>query len=127
MSGFASDNYLSQFATSNPSHPSPIVNVAENEEAYLLEIGIPGFTKEEIKIELTDFQLTISGQKMLSQNQKEEYPLKESASKNIRNAFFIAEHINKKNISAKFESGMLIVTLPKLYEPDNHSSLIEID
>lgn len=55
MSGFANDNYLSEFATSRPAQPSPVTNVAENEKEYTLEMGLTGFTKEEITIELTDF------------------------------------------------------------------------
>lgn len=126
MSGFANDNYLAEFATSNPSQPSPVTNVAENEEAYSLEIGLPGFSKEEIQVNLADFQLIVTGQRSETKDNVDGL-VQETESKTFRKAFFVADHIDKENISAKFENGLLIINLPKKYELKSQTSIIEID
>lgn len=119
-------NYEDLFASDNENDYSKFpVNIYENKESSFLEAELPGFTKNEIKINLEKNILTISAEKNNS-NQKESdfnYILIERNQRKLKRAFEIPENLKIENIKAKFENGLLILELPKKEEEKRNISI----
>lgn len=98
----------------------PATNVTENEQSYQLEMAVPGFTKEDFKIDLEKDILTISAEveKKDNDESKEEmnYRMREFARRNFCRSFSITETIDKDAIKAEYVNGILMVILPKKEE-----------
>lgn len=91
-------------------------DIMENEREYLLEAELPGVNKEEIRIDLRDDKLTISVQKNEEVNiEKENYVRRERKSGSYSRVFHIP-NVKEEGIKARFENGILKVTLPKQEE-----------
>ena len=91
-------------------------DVKETENAYEVDIDLPGFKKEDVKAELKDGYLTIATQKALEKNQKNEsgrYIRKERYSGNMSRSFYVGEHLTENDIHAKYEDGILKLQIPK--------------
>jgi len=95
----------------------PPVNITENTTAYLIEVAAPGMEKTDFTLKLNGNLLTISGSK--KEEVKEETAKsirKEFSSKSFKRSFTVDEKIDAANIAAKYEQGILNVTLPKKEE-----------
>ena len=91
-------------------------DVREHEDHYEVDVDLPGFKKDEIRLELENGTLTVSAAKGLDKDEND------SAGKLIRQeryagamqrSFFVGEHVTEADIHAKFEDGVLSVTFPK--------------
>lgn len=88
------------------------VNIYDDVDAYYLEAAFPGFTKESIGIKAENGILTISAKK--PEKDKRDYLLSEIESYNeYERSFKMTEGIDLEKVSAKFEGGMLTLTLAK--------------
>ena len=92
-------------------------DVKETDDSYELDVDLPGFKKEEIQAHLKDGYLTITAQKGLERDQKEEktgrYIRRERYSGSCSRSFYVGEHIREEDIDAKFENGILQISVPK--------------
>ncbi len=105
----------------------PAVNVAENEHQYELELSAPGFNKEDFKIELNKGVLTISGTHNSESEQKDKTVYrKEFNYGSFQRSFTVSDDIDFGKIEAKYENGILKVTLPKKEEKVNSVKEIKI-
>jgi HSP20 family protein len=103
----------------------PAVNIAENQEKFIIETIVPGFEKEEIKISLENGNLKISGEKKtVSNSENENYSKREFKVDKFTRSFVIPENINSEAIEAEYKNGVLYLNLPKLTV--NKESNIEI-
>lgn len=103
------------------------VDIREDEEKYILEAELPGIKKEEIVLEAKDNILTISIEKDEKiDEEKENYIIKERRYGSMSRSFSI-DNVNIEKIKAKFENGILSVTLPKLESKNNKSKRINIE
>lgn len=103
------------------------VDIKEREEEYILEAELPGIKKEEIVLEAKDNILTISIEKDEKiDEEKENYIIKERRYGSMSRSFSI-DNVNIEKIKAKFENGILSVTLPKLESKNNKSKKINIE
>jgi HSP20 family protein len=93
----------------------PATNVREDEKNYNLELALPGFSKEEISIKFEDEVLTITAGRQPKEDEKgPKYTWNEFGYKSkYERSFQLPETVNADNISASFENGILLVTLPK--------------
>lgn len=95
----------------------PSVNISESEGGYHIELSAPGFSKEEIDINVEENTLTVSGK---HEEKKEEtnkrYSRKEFGYQNFKRSFTLPELVNTDQIAAKFENGILTLDLPKKSE-----------
>ncbi len=92
----------------------PPVNIVEKTDAYQLEVSAPGWQKESFNLKLDANILTISAEK--KEEAKDEtikVVRKEFTNKSFKRSFTLDEKIDGANISAKYENGVLNVTLPK--------------
>jgi HSP20 family molecular chaperone IbpA len=69
----------------------------------------------------------VSGVKNTPKEAVEEITNEELNQATFRKVFFIADHIDKKSISSKYEDGMLFIKMPKKSERKGETSIIEID
>ncbi len=105
----------------------PVVNTREGEYAYHIELDLPGIKKEDIEITTEDNVLTISGERKLRDEAKEEdYYRIESVYGKFSRSFTLPEKIDVENIHAESKDGVLEVIIPKLKEEDRKPKKIEI-
>ena len=104
--------------------------VREVENHYEVDIDLPGFKKDEVNVELQDGYLTVSASKGLDKDQKDKegrYIRQERYSGTCSRTFYVGD-LKKEDISAKYEDGILRLTLPKAEEkalPANNRIMIE--
>ncbi|WP_295420254.1 Hsp20/alpha crystallin family protein [Sulfurovum sp.] len=105
----------------------PRVNTREGEDAYHVEIDLPGIKKEDIEITTEDNILTISGERKMKDEVKEEdYYKVESAYGKFSRSFTLPEKVDVENIHAESKDGVLEVVIPKLKEEEKKPKKIEI-
>jgi len=93
----------------------PAANVREDEKNYSIELALPGFSKDEIKISFEEEILTIAaGRQPKEDVSGPKYTWNEFGYKSkYERSFQLPETVDADNISAAFENGILLVTLPK--------------
>ena len=105
----------------------PRVNTREGEYAYHVELDLPGIKKEDIEITTEDNVLTISGERKMKEEVKEDdYYKVESAYGKFSRSFTLPEKIDVENIHAEAKDGVLEVVIPKLKEEETKPKKIEI-
>ena len=89
-------------------------DVHEHEDHYELDIDLPGFKKEDIKIDIENDCLTISAERKMDEEDKQKNFIKrERFYGSCSRSFFVGKEVTEEDIKAKFENGILIVTVPK--------------
>ncbi len=91
-------------------------DVKETEQGYELDVDLPGFKKEDIQLELKDGYLTINAQKNSENEQKDEdgkYVRRERHYGAMGRSFYVGENVTEHDIHAKFEDGILKLSVPK--------------
>ena len=91
-------------------------DVRETESTYELDVDLPGFKKDEVKIELKDGYLTITAAKGLDKDQKDKkgrYIRQERYAGQMSRSFYVGESVRPEDLHAKFEDGILQITVPK--------------
>ena len=91
-------------------------DIKENEGSYELDIDLPGFKKDEISAELKDGYLTVSAAKGLDKDEEDKkghYIRQERYAGACSRSFYVGEHVEPEDIRAKFENGILQISLPK--------------
>ena len=81
-----------------------------------LDIEMPGFKKEDIKAELKDGYLTIQAQTSSDRDEKDDkgrYIRRERYSGSCQRRFFVGKEVTQEDIKAKFDNGILRLTVPK--------------
>jgi HSP20 family protein len=89
---------MAQFPFYDERSLSPACDVSETEEKFLLSVDLPGMKKEDIKIELKDQVLTISGERKTEKYQR---------------SFTLPTVVDGNKVEARYEDGVLELTLPK--------------
>jgi len=92
-------------------------DIRECDNAYEMDIELPGFKKEDVSAKLENGYLTISAAKGLEKDEKTDkdvYIRRERYAGQCARTFYIGEDIRQEDIKAKFEDGILKVTIPKV-------------
>ena len=91
-------------------------DVHELESGYEVDIDLPGFKKDEIKLDLENGYLSVSASKGLdeeSKNEKGKLVRRERYSGSMQRSFYVGEAITEEDVKAKFEDGVLKLSIPK--------------
>ena len=91
-------------------------DVREMEGSYELDIDLPGFKKEDVNVELKNGYLTIAASKSLDKDEKDQkgrYIRQERYAGAMSRSFYVGEDVQPSEISAKFENGILQLSVPK--------------
>ena len=96
---------------------SPSANIRENDSAYSIELAIPGFTKDNFKVEVRDRVLEVSSVTQSENDEKKEnYIRKEFSYNSFARTFRLPRTVDADQISATYENGVLSLELPKKEE-----------
>lgn len=89
-------------------------DVKETDNAYELDVDLPGFKKDEVNVEFTEGYLTISAAKTVDSNQQDQgrYLRQERFTGQCSRSFYVGD-VEADQITAKFEDGILRLTVPK--------------
>ena len=91
-------------------------DVRETENSYEVDIDLTGFKKEDIQAQLQDGYLIISAEKGLDKEEKDKkghYIRKERYTGQCSRSFYVGDQIEEKDVGAKFEDGILKISIPK--------------
>jgi HSP20 family protein len=93
---------------------SPLVDITEDEKEYLVKAEIPEMKKEDIKINVDDDVLTVSGDRKYEKEEKgKKFHRVERAYGCFMRSFALPENADGSKISAEYKDGVLKVHLPK--------------
>ncbi len=105
-------------------------DVRETENSYELDIDLPGFKKEDVSVQLDNGYLTISAAKSLDKDEKNKegkYIRQERYTGQCSRSFYVGDNIESKDVGAKFEDGILKLTMPKNVPQVQHNNYIAIE
>ena len=92
-------------------------DIQEHDDGYTLEMDLPGFKKDEIKVELNNGYMTISAAKGLDEDEKDKksgkYIRHERYTGSCQRSFYVGEDVTEEDIKAEFKHGILKLFVPK--------------
>ena len=90
-------------------------DIREKDGNYLLDVELPGYSKEDIRIELKDGSLTITAQASVDSDEqaKVSYIHRERYTGSCKRSFYVGEQLRQEDIHAAFTNGVLRLTVPK--------------
>jgi len=95
----------------------PAVDLIENHDEYRLVAELPGLKRDQVKITFSDNVVTLRGEKKSEKEEKrEEWHVVERSYGTFERSFHLAAPIKPDQVRARFEDGVLTVTLPKSEE-----------
>lgn len=96
-------------------------DIYEKDNMYHIEVDIPGFNKEKIKIEVNNDFLIITAEKqneINNDNENKNYIHRERTYGKYQRSFYL-KNLDSNNINASFENGVLKIIVPKINEEEN--------
>lgn len=92
-------------------------DVVEEDKDYKLVADLPGFNKEDINVTMKDGVLTIAAEHKENKDEKDEktgkYLRRERHEASYQRSFSVGENVTPEEVAAKYENGVLTVTVPK--------------
>jgi HSP20 family protein len=117
------DSFLSERMISRV----PAVNVWETEDKYLIEMAAPGLTKDDFKVKLDRNLLTVSvEQQMQHEENNKQYNKREFSYNSFVRSFALPDSADDAGIEAKYENGILLISVAKKEEAKQIVRQIEI-
>jgi len=104
----------------------PAIDMVETGEAYIIAAELPGMKKEDIKINIQENSLTLSGEKKPFRDEKN-HLRSECCYGPFKRSVIIPGETNRDKVTAKYESGILQITLPKKEESQAKGIKIEVN
>ena len=113
-------------AWGNYTQRVPAVDVEETPEEFTIKAEMPGFDEKNVKITVDKHVLHITGTVDEKEDEKDgrKYLIKERRHESFERSFSLPDGLDESAISAKFENGILSVTLPKT--PEEKPRQIEV-
>ena len=110
---------------------APAVNVMEDDQKYRLELAAPGLTKDDFKVHINkDGNLVIEVEKKCEcqEEKKGKYIRKEFSCSKFHQTLILPENVNRDEITAAAENGILFVELPKVQKmkAEEEKRMIEV-
>lgn len=118
----AFNDLFSDSALSRMNSTAPAVNVKDTENAYVMEVAVPGIKKEFCRVNIDDDgNLEIAIENKLEHkedNKKEHYLRREFSYSNYQQSYILPEDVDREKISAKVQNGVLEIELPKVVKSE---------
>ena len=118
------DFFRPMFYEENAGHMR--TDIRETEGNYELNIELPGFQKNEIKISLENGYLTVGAEKKQKEEGDGKY-LRRECRMSCQRSYYVGEDVEQENIRAKYEQGVLSLTVPKMSPKKLEARTISID
>lgn len=94
---------------------APTCNIRESDKEYIVQFDIPGVKKNEIKIELQNNRLTVSGERKERKEEKDsKHFLSEAFYGSFMRSFSLPTECDENKVDAQYEDGVLTVKIPKV-------------
>ncbi|MDH5414426.1 MAG: Hsp20/alpha crystallin family protein [Flavobacteriaceae bacterium] len=115
------DDFFRDWSTTNFSDTNstlPAVNIKEDDNAFTVEVAVPGMEKKDFHIDLEDNILTISSEKTVEDKEvKDNYTRKEYSYQSFKRSFTLPKNVvDSDKIAAQYKNGELIIAIPKREE-----------
>jgi HSP20 family protein len=105
----------------------PLANISESENEYLIKLELPDVKKEDVKVEVADGVITISGERKLEREDKGENAIRiESIYGAFTRSFVMPDYVDAKGIQAESKDGVLRVHIPKIQTKKSEPVAIEV-
>lgn len=99
----------------------PAVNVKETEHGFEVEVAAPGFNKKDFSISVDNGLLTVSAERREEKEKNEDnYTRREFGHESFSRAFDLPANTNEEDISAKYEEGILKLSIAKKNQPESN-------
>ena len=109
-------SFFSQPASGRQASALMKTAIRENENGYQLDVELPGYKKEDIKLELNDGYLNITAEKHQNKEEKDQNGRlirQERYAGSMQRSFYVGDNLTEEDVKAKFENGILRLELPK--------------
>jgi len=114
---FLSDLGGSRFHSSPSSHRVPGLNLFEDDDAYILEMAIPGISPDSIDITVEDNVLSLTGERPVPEGiDRSRFSCSERSFGKFNRKVHLPRHADRDAIRAEYENGILTITLPRAEE-----------
>ena len=91
------------------------IDIQEEDDKFIVEANLPGFTKENIKMSVNNNELVIEANREETKEEKNgSYCRCERYKGNYRRTLNLSDHVDKDKIDAKFKDGVLSLVIPKI-------------
>jgi HSP20 family protein len=114
IDGFLNNDFESVMTPS--AYRRPAVNVIESENDFGIEIAVPGYQKEDIKITVENNRLVISAEHSEEKETNKNYTLREFGRTSFTRSFSLPKLVDSEKIAAEYKDGILFITVPKKEE-----------
>lgn len=112
---------------SNPANWIPAVNISEKTNAYSIDISLPGIDKKDVKIEIEEGMLHVSGQRNEEvKEENEKFSLREIRSGSFKRSFRLPETADTEKVSASMNNGILNLEIAKKEEAKTNKREIQV-
>ena len=101
-------------------------DIKETENSYELDLELPGYNKDEIKVSLDDGYLTVSAERQKKEEDGKKY-LRREIRESTSRSYYVGSEISESDIKAKYSNGMLSLTVPKAQPKKAKGSYIAIE
>ena len=91
-------------------------DVKETDQTYELDIDLPGFKTDDIKVQLKDGYLTVAATKNVNNDEKREdgsYIRRERYAGSCSRSFYVGDAVKQEDVHAKYSDGILRLSVPK--------------
>ncbi len=117
MDNFLGRDIFDMIGNNGHNGSLPGVNVLETNDAFKLEVAIPGFKKEQFNLNLEKKTLTISAEvSNETENNEEKYTRREFSYGSFSRSFSLPQTADTEKIEAKYDNGILLIHIPKKEE-----------
>lgn len=106
------------------------IDISNEGDAYQLKADLPGFKKEDIHVNVEKDTITVSAERhseIEDNDKKSKFLRKERSFGSYQRSFTVGDRIDKTQIQAKYENGVLTLTLPKKAEPEQKTFDIVVE
>jgi HSP20 family protein len=114
------DDFVERFMYGNPAQRAeadtwaPRVDVNESEDDFTIDVELPGIDKKDIKVDVKDNVLTVSGERVAKKEDNEGcYSCRERHYGKFERSFSVPKTVDVENIKAQYKNGVMTLTLPK--------------
>ena len=124
------ENQIEKKLYGRHAHNVMKTDIKETDDGYELIVDLPGFKKEDVQINLDKGYLTISAVKKEEKKEEEAgiYLRQERYAGSMRRTFYVGDHMTPSDVQAKYEDGVLTLTLPRKEAPQvEHDGRIAIE
>ena len=98
-------------------------DIREGENSFIVDVDLPGYNKEDIKIDVTNGYLTINAKTSNEVNDKEKgkYVRRERFIGECSRSFYVGDDVKQDEIKASFKNGILSLEVPKVNEEEKEA------